>query len=165
MGARIMVLQQRQSRVHDCDVSPLGAKQGSLNGLSGVADLAGIAVIQRGRPDADRRRNPLNFPLNGRAIFRRLCTRGILVSYETVRRWVRYFGPTVAADPRRRPSPRPIPFDLMRSFIKIDGRLSTYGALSMLKAKSWTFLCRANRISGLCGCRRRASRPPQIIPL
>jgi transposase-like protein len=31
-----------------------------------------------------------------------LAERGILVSYETVRRWVNHFGPMIAADLRRR---------------------------------------------------------------
>jgi len=35
-----------------------------------------------------------------------LAERGIMVSYETVRRWVNHFGPMVAADLRkRRPKP------------------------------------------------------------
>jgi putative transposase len=33
-----------------------------------------------------------------------LAERGILVSYETVRRWVNHFGPKIAADLRRRRS-------------------------------------------------------------
>jgi len=35
-----------------------------------------------------------------------LAVRGIILSYETVRRWVNHFGPKIAAGPRkRRPGP------------------------------------------------------------
>ncbi len=33
-----------------------------------------------------------------------LAERGIAVSYETIRRWVNYFGPMIAADLRKRRS-------------------------------------------------------------
>jgi putative transposase len=76
-----------------------------------------------------------------------LAERGVLVSYETLRRWVKYFGPTIAADlPRRRPKPHST-WHPDEVFIKIDGRLATYGAPSP-KAKSSTFLCRASGTSG-----------------
>ena len=42
------------------------------------------------------------FTLSFRDVDDLLAERGIMVSYETVRRWVRYFGPTIAADLRRR---------------------------------------------------------------
>src|SRR4051812_6684470 len=46
-----------------------------------------------------------------------------MVSYETVRRWVRYFGPTIAADlRRRRPKPHST-WHLDEVFIRINGRL------------------------------------------
>ena len=52
-----------------------------------------------------------------------LAERGIMVSYETVRRWVKYFGPKFAADlRRRRPKPHST-WHLDEAFIKIDGRL------------------------------------------
>jgi putative transposase len=52
-----------------------------------------------------------------------LAERGIMVSYETVRRWVKYFGPVIAADlRRRRPKPHST-WHLDEVFIKIDGRL------------------------------------------
>ena len=38
------------------------------------------------------------FTLSFRDVEDLLAERGIMVSYETVRRWVRYFGPTIAAD-------------------------------------------------------------------
>jgi putative transposase len=47
----------------------------------------------------------------------------ILVSYETVRRWVNHFGPKIAADLRkRRPKPHTI-WHLDEVYLKIDGRL------------------------------------------
>jgi putative transposase len=52
-----------------------------------------------------------------------LAERGIMVSYETVRRWVKHFGSMIAADlRRRRPKPHST-WHLDEVFIKIDGRL------------------------------------------
>jgi len=52
-----------------------------------------------------------------------VAERGILVSYETVRRWVNHFGPKIAADPRkRRPKPHTT-WHLDEVYLKIDGRL------------------------------------------
>ena len=46
-----------------------------------------------------------------------------MVSYETVRRWVKHFGPMIAADlRRRRPKPHST-WHLDEVFVKIDGRL------------------------------------------
>ena len=46
------------------------------------------------------------FSLSLRDVELLLAERGIVVSYETVRRWVNHFGPMVAADLRkRRPKP------------------------------------------------------------
>ena len=46
------------------------------------------------------------FTLSFRDVEDLLAERGIIVSYETIRRWVNHFGPTVAADLRkRRPKP------------------------------------------------------------
>ena len=42
------------------------------------------------------------FTLSFRDVEDLLAERGIMVSYETVRRWVKYFGPVIAADLRRR---------------------------------------------------------------
>ena len=50
-----------------------------------------------------------------------LAERGIVVSYETVRRWVNYFGPMIAADLRsRRPKPCTT-WHLDEVYLKIDG--------------------------------------------
>ena len=46
----------------------------------------------------------LRFTLSFRDVEDLLAERGILVSYETVRRWVNHFGPKIAADLRRRRS-------------------------------------------------------------
>ncbi len=52
-----------------------------------------------------------------------LAERGILVSYETERRWVNHFGPMIAADLRkRRPKPHTT-WHLDEVYLKIDGRL------------------------------------------
>jgi hypothetical protein len=48
----------------------------------------------------------LRFTLSLRDVEDLLAERGIMVSYETVRRWVNHFGPLIAADLRkRRPKP------------------------------------------------------------
>ena len=52
-----------------------------------------------------------------------LAERGILVSYETVRRWVNHFGPMIAADLRRRRSKPHTIWHLDEVYLKIDGRL------------------------------------------
>jgi transposase-like protein len=63
------------------------------------------------------------FTLSFRDVEDLLAERGILVSYETVRRWVKYFGPTIAADLRgRRPKPHST-WHLDEAFSTIDGRL------------------------------------------
>jgi transposase-like protein len=52
-----------------------------------------------------------------------LAERGIMVSYETVRRWVNHFGPIVAADLRkRRPKPHST-WHLDEVYLKIGGRM------------------------------------------
>jgi putative transposase len=52
-----------------------------------------------------------------------LAERAILVSYETVRRWVNHFGPTIAADLRKRRSTPHTTWHLDEVYLKIDGRL------------------------------------------
>jgi putative transposase len=49
--------------------------------------------------------------------------RGIAVSYETVRRWVKHFGPMITAHLRkRRPKPHAI-WHLNEIYLQIDGRM------------------------------------------
>jgi len=51
----------------------------------------------------------VRFTLSFRDVEDLLAERGIVVSYETVRRWVNHFGPKIAADLRkRRPNPHTI---------------------------------------------------------
>src|ERR1700682_5570679 len=65
----------------------------------------------------------VRFTLSLRDVEDLLAERGILVSYEMVRRWVNHFGPKIAADLRkRRPKPHTI-WHLDEVYLKIDGRL------------------------------------------
>ena len=65
----------------------------------------------------------LRFTLSFRDVEDLLAERGIVVSYETVRRWVNHFGPIIAADLRkRRPKPRSV-WHLDEVYLKIDGRM------------------------------------------
>src|SRR5271155_5629212 len=65
----------------------------------------------------------LRFTLSFRDVEDLLAERGIVVSYETVRRWVNHFGPTIAAELRKR---RPKPYaswHLDEMYLKIAGRM------------------------------------------
>jgi putative transposase len=65
----------------------------------------------------------LRFALSFRDVEDLLAERGIVVSYETVRRWVSHFGPMVAADLRkRRPKPHTT-WHLDEVYLKIAGRM------------------------------------------
>src|ERR1700732_3102388 len=65
----------------------------------------------------------IRFTLSFRDVEDLLAERGIMVSYETVRRWVTHFGPMVAADLRkRRPKPHTT-WHLDEVYLKIDGRM------------------------------------------
>src|ERR1700740_172791 len=65
----------------------------------------------------------LRFTLSFRDVEDLLAERGITVSYETVRRWVNHFGPTIAAELRkRRPKPHTI-WHLDEVYLKIDARM------------------------------------------
>jgi putative transposase len=64
----------------------------------------------------------LRFTLSFRDIEDLLAERGIVVSYETVRRWVNHFGPRIAADLRKRRPPHTT-WHLNEVYLKIDGRL------------------------------------------
>ena len=55
----------------------------------------------------------LRFTLSFRDVEELLAERGMLVSYETVRRWVNHFGPMIAADLRKR---RPNPYGIWMRF-------------------------------------------------
>ncbi len=63
------------------------------------------------------------FTLSFRDVEDLLAERGIIISYETVRRWVKHFGSMIAGDlRRRRPKPHST-WHLDEVFIKIDGQL------------------------------------------
>ena len=65
----------------------------------------------------------LRFTLSLRDIEDLLAERGIGASYESIRRWVSHFGPTIAADLRKR-RPRPhATWHLDEVYLKIDDRL------------------------------------------
>ena len=65
----------------------------------------------------------LRFMLSFRDVEDLLAERGISLSYETVRRWVNQFGPTIAANLRkRRPKPHTV-WHLDEVYLKIDGRM------------------------------------------
>ena len=65
----------------------------------------------------------LRFTLSLRDVEDLLAERGIMVSYETVRRWVNHFGPMIAADLRkRRPKPHTT-WQLNEVYLKIAGRM------------------------------------------
>ncbi len=65
----------------------------------------------------------LRFTLSFRDVEDLLAERGIVVSYETIRRWVNHFGPSIAADLRkRRPKPHSI-WHLDEVYLKISGRM------------------------------------------
>ena len=65
----------------------------------------------------------LRFTLSFRDVEDLLAERGIIVIYETVRRWVNHFGPKIAADLRKcRRKPHTIWY-LDEVYLKIDGRL------------------------------------------
>ncbi len=65
----------------------------------------------------------VRFTLSFRDVEDLLAERGILVSYETVRRWVNHFGPMIAVDLRRRRSKPHTLWHLDEVYLKIDGRL------------------------------------------
>src|SRR4249919_2650275 len=65
----------------------------------------------------------IRFTLSFRDVEDLLAERGIMVSYETVRRWLNHFGPKIAADLRkRRPKPHTT-WHLDEVYLKIDGRM------------------------------------------
>jgi hypothetical protein len=83
--------------------------------------LCRLPVPARNHPSREWRY--LRVTLSLRDVEDLLAERGIIVSYETVRRWVNHFGPIIAADlRRRRPKPHSI-WHLDEVYLKIDGRM------------------------------------------
>ena len=67
-----------------------------------------------------------------------LAERGIMVSYETVPRWVNHFGPVIAADLRKR-RPKPCSaWHLDEVYLKIAGRMVYLWRAVDEEVKSWT---------------------------
>jgi putative transposase len=65
----------------------------------------------------------LRFTLSLRDVEDLLAERGVVVSYETVRRWVNHFGPLVAAELRkRRPKPHSV-WHLDEVYLRINGEM------------------------------------------
>ena len=63
------------------------------------------------------------FTLSFRDVEDLLAERGIIVSYETIRRWAIHFGPKIAADlRRRRPKPHAT-WHLDEVYLKVNGRM------------------------------------------
>jgi transposase-like protein len=88
----------------------------------------------------------LRFTLSFRDVEDLLAERGITVSYETVRRWVNHFGPTIAAELRkRRPKPHTV-WHLDEVYLKIDGRMVYVP--STPRAKCLMFWFKARGTSG-----------------
>jgi transposase-like protein len=76
-----------------------------------------------------------------------LAERGIMVSYETVRRWVNHFGLKIAADLRKlRPKPHTT-WHLDEVYLKIDAAWSICGVPSTPRAKCSTCWSRAEGTS------------------
>src|ERR1700691_5303203 len=65
----------------------------------------------------------LRFTLSFRDVEDLLAERGLVVSYETVRRWVNHFGPMIAADLRKRRVKPHTTWHLDEVYLKIDGRM------------------------------------------
>jgi transposase-like protein len=98
----------------------------------------------------------LRFTLSFRDVEDLLAERGIVVSYETVRRWVNHFGPKIAADLRkRRPKPHTI-WHLDEVYLKIDAmsrEIGTHGAMQASRPSGGPSPARAgtDRASSACG--------------
>ena len=65
----------------------------------------------------------LRFTLSLRDVEDLVAERGVVVSYETVRRWVNHFGPTIAADLRKRRLKPHTTWHLDEVYRKIGGRM------------------------------------------
>jgi putative transposase len=94
----------------------------------------------------------LRFTLSYRDVEELLAERGIVVSHETVRRWVLTFGPAIARRLRaRRPKPHSR-WHLDEMCVRVGGKqMYLWRGLSMRKARSWT-----------CSSRPSATRRPLV---
>jgi putative transposase len=90
----------------------------------------------------------VRFTLSFRDVEDLLAERGIVVSYETVRRWVNHFGPKIAADLRkRRPKPH-TNWHLDEVYLKIGGRLVYLWRAVDAGVKFLTFSSKPDATSG-----------------
>jgi transposase-like protein len=78
----------------------------------------------------------LRFTLSLRDVEDLLAERGVCASYETVRRWVNQFGPTIAADLRKRRLKPHTTWHLDEVYLKIGGRMVYLCGRSTPKARS-----------------------------
>jgi putative transposase len=100
-----------------------------MNSLRSRDRLTGPTATVIDRRTAARPAQPgpvsceLRFTLSFRDVEDLLAERGIVVSYETVRRWVNHFGPMIAADlHKRRPKSHSV-WHLDEVYLKIGGRM------------------------------------------
>ena len=83
--------------------------------------LSRLPLSARDHPAGDLALSPVH--TKPRDVEDLLAERGIMVSYETIRRWVNHFGPMIAADLRkRRPKPHTT-WHLDEVYLKIAGRM------------------------------------------
>jgi hypothetical protein len=80
-------------------------------------------VMHRASAIAARIKLYIRFTLSFRDVEDLLAERGIMVSYETVRRLANHFGPMVAADLRKRRPKHHTTWHLDEVYLKIDGRM------------------------------------------
>ena len=81
------------------------------------------------------------FPLSYREVEELMLQRGVIVSYETIRRWCLKFGQAYADGLRRRRPQAGDKWHLDEVFIKVNGNGSTCGGPSTRTATSWTSSC------------------------
>ena len=90
----------------------------------------------------------LRFTLSLRDVEDLLAERGIMVSYETVRRWVNHFGPMIAADLRKRRLKPHTTWHLDEVYLKIAGRMVyLWRAVDVVR---WMSLGKRDSPSGSC---------------
>jgi len=81
------------------------------------------------------------FPLSFREVEELMLARGVVLSYETIRRWCAKFGQSCANQLRRRRAQPGDRWHLDEVFIRINGIAHTCGARSTSAATSWTRWC------------------------
>ena len=81
------------------------------------------------------------FAVSFRDVQEVMASRGVLVTYETIRRWCGKFGKQYVDGLRRRRARTGDKWHLDEVFLKINGSLTTSGEPSIRTGSSWTFLC------------------------